>query len=122
VTEPGDINVLVVDDDPAIAELVETALAEEGYRTAAASNVADAVSTLQGGTFNLAVLDVYLPDGTGLELAAKLKGISPKLPVIIITGTPDSENIGKSVDIEVDAYLIKPIEIDNLISLVRELT
>lgn len=122
MTEPKDINVLIVDDDPTMRELVETILREEGYSTDTASSIADAVSTFQTGNCNLAVLDIYLPDGTGLELAAKLKEISPQLPVIIITGAPDSENIGRSVDIEVDAYLIKPIQVDNLVSLVQELT
>jgi DNA-binding response OmpR family regulator len=115
-------DVLVVDDDPSIVELVETTLKEEGYATGRATSIAEAVRVFEEGDFGLAVFDIYLPDGTGLELAAKVREKNPKLPVIIMTGTPDSENISQSVNIEVDAYLIKPIEIENLISLVQELS
>jgi DNA-binding response OmpR family regulator len=115
-------SVLVVDDDPSIIELVETTLREEGYTTSKATSIAEAVRVFEEGDFGLAVLDIYLPDGTGLELAARIREKNPRLPVIIMTGTPDSENISQSVSIEVDAYLIKPIEIENLISLVQELS
>ncbi len=62
-----------------------------------------------------------MPDGTGLDLARKIKSVGAKIPVIIMTGTPKSENVRQSVNIEVDAYLIKPISADNLLALVKEL-
>jgi len=95
-------------------------LNQNGYKTRKASNIGDAVKLAEEESFDLAILDIYLPDGTGLELARKIKSRNPKLPVIIMTGTPDSGNVKQSVDIEVDAYLIKPVDVDKLLSLVKD--
>ena len=62
-----------------------------------------------------------MPDGTGLDLARKIKSVDANIPVIIMTGTPKSETVRESVDIEVDAYLIKPISSDKLLALITEL-
>lgn len=112
--------ILVVDDDATIIELVDMVLSQSGFKTRKASTIKDAVKLAEEESFDLAILDIYLPDGTGLELARKIKSQNPKLPVIIMTGTPDSENVKQSVDIEVDAYLIKPVDVDKLLSLVRD--
>jgi len=112
--------ILVVDDDATIIELVDLVLNQNGYKTRKASNIGDAVKLAEEESFDLAILDIYLPDGTGLELARKIKSRNPKLPVIIMTGTPDSGNVKQSVDIEVDAYLIKPVDVDKLLSLVKD--
>lgn len=113
--------ILVVDDDATIIELVDLVLTQNGFKTRNAANIKDAVKLAEEESFDLAILDIFLPDGTGLELARKIKSRNPKLPVIIMTGTPDSGNVKQAVDIEVDAYLIKPVDVDKLISLVKDL-
>ena len=112
---------LIVDDDPQILELVDEILKDGGHSTWKVSTISDALSLLQKKEFDVAILDIYLPDGTGLELAGKIKSLKPELPVVIMTGTPRSGNIRESVDAEVDAYLVKPVSAGNLLSLVEEL-
>lgn len=112
--------ILVVDDDATIIELVDLVLTQNGFKTRKAANIKDAVKLAEEESFDLAILDIFLPDGTGLELARKIKSRNPKLPVIIMTGTPDSGNVKQAVDIEVDAYLIKPVDVDKLLSLVKD--
>lgn len=113
--------ILVADDEPAIVELVTEILKDAGYTVCTASSIREAEGILEKEKIVLAVFDIYLPDGTGLDLAAKIKSVGAKIPVIIMTGTPKSDNVRQSVNIEVDAYLIKPVSTDNLISLVKEL-
>lgn len=113
--------IMVVDDEPAIVELVAEILKDAGYAVCTASNIQEAEGVLEKEEIVLAVLDIYLPDGTGLDLARKIKSVGAKIPVIIMTGAPKGDNVRQSADIEVDAYLIKPVSADNLLSLVKEL-
>lgn len=113
--------ILVADDEPAIVELVTEILKDAGYTVCTASSIREAEGILEKEKIVLAVFDIYLADGTGLDLAAKIKSVGANIPVIIMTGMPKGDNVRQSVDIEVDAYLIKPVNADNLISLVKEL-
>lgn len=112
--------IMVADDEPAIVEVVTEILEGTGYTVCSASSIKEAESLLEKEKIVLAVLDIYLGDGTGLDLAAKIKSVGAKIPVIIMTGTPKSDNVRQSVNIEVDAYLIKPVGADNLLALVKE--
>jgi DNA-binding NtrC family response regulator len=80
--------VLVVEDDPMIQRLLEGFLAELGIGSETASSVTKAaeVARLKGDLIDAAVIDLDLPDGSGFELACKLRLDRPKLPVIIATG------------------------------------
>ncbi len=113
--------ILVADDEAAIVELVTEILKGAGYTICSASSIEEAEGILEKEKIVLAVLDIYLADGTGLDLAAKIKSVGAEIPVIIMTGTPKSDNVRQSVNIEVDAYLIKPVSADNLLALVKEL-
>lgn len=113
--------ILVADDHAAIVELVTEILEGAGYTVCAASNIKEAEGILEKEEIALAITDIYMPDGTGLDLAAKIKAVGTKIPIIIMTGTPAADNVRQSVSIEVDAYLIKPVGADNLLALVKEL-
>ena len=119
VEEHGKI--MVVDDEPAIVELMTEILKGDGYTVCTAPNIWEAEEILKIEKVVLAILDIYLPDGTGLDLAHKIKKVGANIPVIIMTGAPKSENVRQSVNVEVDAYLIKPIDMNKLLSLVKEL-
>ena len=120
VEKPGKI--LIADDEPAIVELVAEILKGAGYSVCAASSVKEAEDILEKEKVVLAILDIYMSDGTGLEFVAKINSAGAKIPVIIMTGTRKSDNVRESVRVEVDAYLIKPVSEDKLLDLVKELT
>ncbi len=113
--------VLVVEDDPAILDFMGTALRETGFHARSARTAEDAIGLIDEYKFDLAILDIYLPDGNGLKLAREIKWQDSKFPIIIITGQPATENFAESLNVDVDAYLIKPIRIENLLSLMTEL-
>ena len=101
--------------------MVDEALNPRGLRTRKATTGSEATRLVRKESFALAILDVYLPDGTGLELAREIKLVDSHLPVIIMTGLPDSEIVRECVDIDVDGYLIKPVNIFTLVALAEEL-
>jgi len=113
--------IMVSDDDPAVLEVVAEILRDADYTVCTATNIAEAEAVLEKEEIVLSVTDIFMPDGTGLDLARKIKAANASIPVIIMTGTPKSDTVRQSVDIDVDAYLIKPVSAKKLISLVKEL-
>jgi DNA-binding response OmpR family regulator len=112
---------LVLDDDPLIRALVCAALEENSLETVEAGTVEAARGLLDSESFDLVVLDLNLPDGQGLDLAGKAKSADPQPVVLVLTGTPDEMNVARSLKSGVDAYLMKPIEVDRLCAIVDRL-
>jgi CheY-like chemotaxis protein len=100
--------ILVVDDDPDIAQLVRLLLENNGYRVLVAGRGHQALEILQRGTIDLVVLDRLLPDMEGLELLENLKSTpaTAHIPVIMLTVVEDD---GETVARGASAYLTKPI-------------
>jgi excisionase family DNA binding protein len=82
--------ILVVDDDGSIRALFAEILGGVGYQAAMARDAREATELFSRSDFNLVFLDLLLPDMDGAELLKKLRAIKPDIPVIIITGYPDS--------------------------------
>jgi hypothetical protein len=100
--------ILVVDDDPDIAQLVRLLLENNGYRVLVAGRGHQALEILQRGTIDLVVLDRLLPDMEGLELLDSLKSTpaTAHIPVIMLTVVEDD---GETIARGASAYLTKPI-------------
>ena len=78
--------ILVVDDEPLIAENLKLILERQGYEVETAGNTVNAMIRMEEREFSLAVVDLVLPDGDGLHLLRLLKSKDPSLEVIIMTG------------------------------------
>ncbi len=90
------MTVLVVDDDPAVRGLVVAALRTEGYRTIQAGSGEEALRAMRDadGAIQLLLTDATMPGMSGIELAARILGERPNLPVIIMSGyTADTLNL-----------------------------
>ncbi len=109
MTEPPK-SILVVDDDRALRELVGTILERAGYAVGAAGSAGEAMEAMYGGGFDLAVVDVQLPDASGLELVGRLRARSPDLRVVVMTGDTAPETLMKAFAKRADRYLTKPFE------------
>lgn len=81
-------HLLVIDDEPAVSVVLEHACQSWGHRMTVARSLASARAALQGETFDLAIIDVGLPDGDGLDFLAELRqeSATATLPAIILTG------------------------------------
>ena len=112
--------ILIVDDDQSIRATVKALLEDQGYDVEEATTGKEAIRKTQEGTYNLALLDIRLPDMEGVELLKLMKGHIPKMRKIMVTGYPSIQNAAESLNKEADAYLIKPVDVDVLLETVRD--
>jgi putative two-component system response regulator len=108
---------LLVDDDRGVREMLKTALASDAYNVVEANNGAEALGLFRNGRFDLVIVDFEMPFLKGDELAARIKQLAPRQPILMITG------YGKrpSLDNPVDAVLNKPVDLDQLRAAVARL-
>jgi len=106
--------VLIVEDNEAYAENLAEILETSGYRPRLASTCAGAMASAAAG-FELALVDLRLPDGDGTELAARLKTLSPDSEIVVLTGNATVETAASAVRAGAFAYLVKPCPTDQLL-------
>jgi DNA-binding NtrC family response regulator len=114
------INVLVIDDESELRKMLSTILIDEGYLVETAENGKQAIKTCEKTAFDVALIDIELPDMKGTELLHRLKDIQPKMVKIIITGHPSVENAVKSVNEKADGYILKPFNIPILLETIKK--
>ncbi|HTM01651.1 MAG TPA: sigma-54 dependent transcriptional regulator [Candidatus Omnitrophota bacterium] len=106
--------VLVVDDERSLRFTLSESLSEEGYRVDTASDGAEALSKVEGGDFQLVLLDQKLPDANGIEVLRKIKAKRPELPVVIMTAYGKFENAVEAARAGCYDYIGKPFELDHI--------
>lgn len=112
--------ILIVEDDANIRESLSSILQQKGYNTDTAKNGREAIQKSKAKFFNLALLDIKLPDMEGTELLIKMQGNLPKMMKIMITGYPSLENAVEALNLGADAYVIKPVKSKKLLALIEE--
>jgi CheY-like chemotaxis protein len=100
--------VLIVDDEPAICEIVDRMLRQGGYETEIAYNGAGALARVETGSFDLLLTDVKMPDVSGDALAAEVRRLDPDIKVLYFTGYSDQLFKDKGVLWEGEAFVDKP--------------
>ena len=118
MSEPAKI--LVIDDDEIVRNSFSTTLRNAGYGVETAENGAQAIAKSESRFYNLALIDIRLPDMEGTELLKKLKETTPKMVKIIVTGYPNLQNAVEAVNKGADGYIIKPAEMGDLLRTIRE--
>ncbi|MDQ0648200.1 two-component system OmpR family response regulator [Microbacterium natoriense] len=116
------IRILVVDDEPQLAELVARHLEREGYRAATADDGVAALTLASGGDFDLAVVDVNMPGMTGFEVCRRLKQIDGSIRVLMLSARDAVDDRVHGLDSGADDYLTKPFEFAELFARLRVLT
>lgn len=112
--------ILVVDDDESIRKTVSTILQEKGYRVDTAENGTAAIEKTNAKFYNLALVDIRLPDMEGTDLLTRMRETTPRMVKIIVTGFPSLQNAMEAVNRSADAYLIKPVDIEELLNTIDE--
>lgn len=107
--EPGIVRVLVVEDNPGDAALVEAALrdAELGFRVVQVGELGHALQRVGGGDFAAAVVDLTLPDARGLDVITHLHARAPELPIVALTGLDDDALAMQALRAGAQDYLVK---------------
>ena len=110
--------ILIVEDDPRLAEMVAEYLGEAGFRAAVAARGADALERLGREAYDAVVLDLMLPDMDGLEVCRQLRTKSDT-PVLMLTARGDAMDRVVGLEIGADDYLPKPFEPRELLARLR---
>jgi DNA-binding response OmpR family regulator len=113
--------VLLVEDEPQILELNREMLEELDFRVLTAKNLSQARDVLSNDKPDVAVLDIMLPDGSGLDLLRELRNGNCSLPVLLLTAQGKTENIVDGLNLGADDYLPKPYEMEILAARVSAL-
>lgn len=112
--------ILIVDDDAALQESLVSILETEGYFIDTARTGREAEAKVKSTYYNLALLDIRLPDMTGIELLSRINNLSPRTKNLVLTGYPDTSSAIRAVNEKADAYLVKPFDPAELIDLIDE--
>jgi DNA-binding NtrC family response regulator len=120
VCELGKVRILVVDDDVTIRATFRAWLTEQGFEVDVAATGKEAVDKSQNEVYNLALVDIRLPDMEGIRLLKDMKETTPRMRKIIVTGYPDLQNAVASVRNHADYYFIKPVSLAELTEVIKE--
>ena len=118
--EPGQARILIVDDDPTVRESHKAVLMESGYLVDVAENAKEAIAKSKAKLYDLALVDLRLPDMDGTDLLTAMRETVPKMAKIIITGYPSLENAVAAVNRGADGYVVKPYTMQDLLRKIKE--
>ena len=113
-------NILLLEDDLSLINGLSIAFKKQGFELVVARTLKEADSLWVDGKYDLLVLDVSLPDGTGFEVCKKVRQVS-KVPIIFLTAADEEMNIIMGLDIGGDDYITKPFKLGVLVSRVNAL-
>jgi two-component system OmpR family response regulator len=112
-------SILVVDDDPEIRRLLGKYLEGQSFRVSLAASRREMEEKLRTVPVDLVVLDVLLPDGSGLEICAELRQRKPRIPVILLTALKEDVDRIIGLELGADDYLGKPFNPRELVARIR---
>ena len=110
----------MVDDDVSIRRTLSKILEKEGYLVETAESGRKAIEVSNERFFNVALIDIRLPDIEGTKLLEKLKMTEPKMVKIIVTGYPSLKNAVEAVNKGADGYVLKPFDAGELLAMIEE--
>ena len=117
-TQDDAARVLVVDDDAALAEMVQIVLQREGYLTYWCDNGADAVDSCTGFRPDLILLDLMLPGRNGIEVCRDIRRTSG-VPIIMLTARSETADVVSGLESGADDYVSKPFKTKELVARIR---
>lgn len=112
-------SILIVDDDSEIRNLLARYLDSQGFRVQTAANRRECESRISAGAPDLVVLDVMLPDGSGLDICRSLRDRQPHLPVIMLTALKEDVDRIVGLELGADDYLGKPFNPRELVARIK---
>jgi DNA-binding response OmpR family regulator len=113
--------ILIAEDEPRIASFLRKGLMAEGYACVVAHDAETALTLAQAEPLDLVLLDLILPDRSGLDVLRTLRARDPRLPVLILTAKDDVGSKVSGLDQGADDYLTKPFVFDELLARIRAL-
>jgi two-component system response regulator MprA len=115
------MEILVVDDEPAVRDSLDRALRLEGYKVELAADGVEALEALAGDNPDAVVLDLMMPRVDGLEVCRRMRAAGDRTPVLVLTARDGVADRVKGLDAGADDYLVKPFALDELLARLRAL-
>ena len=113
------MRILIVEDDPVLSDGIRVGLGLSGSTVDAVASRADARAALETTKFDVVVLDLMLPDGSGLDLLREIRSKGDRTPVVVLTALDAAPERVKGLDTGADDYLGKPFDLEELAARVR---
>jgi DNA-binding response OmpR family regulator len=117
----GMSSILVVEDEPAIADSLERGLRAQGHSTAVTDEPSSALSLALSGEFDLIVLDLGLPGGDGFDVLRTVRARGREIPIIVLTGRVEERNAAACLEAGADGFITKPFRFEELVARVAGL-
>jgi len=112
--------ILIVDDDENIRKVLVAILEDERYLVESVGTAREAIEKSKRKFYNLALIDIRLPDMEGIELLTKIKDTTPRMRKVIITGYPTLQNAVDAVNKGADAYIVKPFDVEKVLKTIQQ--
>lgn len=113
------LHILLVDDEEDFLEATSKRLVRRGFEVRTATRCGEALPVVESGWPDVVVLDVMLPDTDGLACLRTMKGVSPRLPVVMLTAHASMQAGLSGIEHGASDYCLKPIELDALVEKIR---
>ena len=114
--------ILLLEDDASLIDGLEYALGKNGFEINSVRTVRGAMECLrESGTYDLLLLDVPLPDGTGFDVCETVRAAGSQIPIIFLTASDEEVNVIRGLDSGADDYITKPFKLGELCSRIRAL-
>lgn len=115
------INILVVEDDAKLNQIVCTYLKDSGFRVKGCLNAGDAFEEMYNNLYELIISDIMMPEIDGFEFAQTIRKVNRTIPILFMSARDDLPSKQKGFQLGIDDYMVKPIELDELLLRVRAL-
>ena len=112
--------ILLADDEETFRESTCRLLRREGFVCHCVKNAEEGVESLRRGQFDVLIADIRMPNNPDMRIVRETRQWNSHFPIILVTGYPTAETAIEAIELAVDAYLTKPLDIDDLISHVRK--
>ena len=113
-------SILLVEDDLSLIDGLEFSMKKNGFNVDIARTVREAFSQIENKGYDLLLLDLTLPDGSGYEICKRVRQAS-SLPIIFLTASDEEVNVVKGLDMGADDYITKPFKLNELIARINAL-
>lgn len=115
------INILVVEDDAKLNQIVCTYLNDNGFHTKGCLNAKEAYDEMYNNLYELIISDIMMPEIDGFEFAQTVRQVNRTIPILFMSAKDDLSSKQKGFQLGIDDYMVKPIELDELLLRVRAL-
>jgi DNA-binding response OmpR family regulator len=118
---PHKKRILCVDDDEDVCLMITNLLGFIGYQVTTAQTVPDALNSIRDDTFDLYLIDNWLPGGSGIDVCRMIRANYPKVAIVFYSAAAFEEDRRRAIEAGADAYFVKPTELNKLVDAIRQM-